>query len=123
MTSISLATLARRAADLGDPLPCSDETQLWFSEHPADLELAKALCATCPLRRPCLAGAIDRAEPFGVWGGEIFEKGRIIAYKRPRGHPGRRARCQLTLPGVLVAEVPVAGVYSGHQAVSGGQLG
>jgi len=40
MTSISLATLARRAADLGDPLPCSDETQLWFSEHPADLDLA-----------------------------------------------------------------------------------
>ena len=84
MTSISLATLARRAADLGNPLPCSDDTQLWFSEHPADLELAKAMCETCPLRRPCLAGAIDRAEPFGVWGGEIFEKGRIIAYKRPR---------------------------------------
>jgi WhiB family transcriptional regulator, redox-sensing transcriptional regulator len=92
MTSISLATLARRAADLGNPLPCSDDTQLWFSEHPADLELAKAMCESCPLRRACLAGAIDRAEPFGVWGGEIFEKGRIIAYKRPRGHPGRRAR-------------------------------
>jgi WhiB family redox-sensing transcriptional regulator len=92
MTSISLATLARRAADLGNPLPCSDDTQLWFSEHPADLELAKAICEACPLRRPCLAGAIERAEPFGVWGGEIFEKGRIIAYKRPRGHPGRRAR-------------------------------
>jgi len=92
MTSSALATLARRAADLGDPLPCSDETQLGCSEHPADLELAKALCGTCPLRRACLAGAIDRAEPFGVWGGEIFERGRIIAYKRPRGHPGRQAR-------------------------------
>src|SRR6266536_475934 len=95
MTSISLATLARRAADLGNPLPCSDDTQLWFSEHPADLELAKAMCETCPLRRPCLAGAIDRAEPFGVWGGEIFEKGRIIAYKRPRGHPGDRKSTRL----------------------------
>ena len=41
MTSISLAMLARRAADLGNPLPCSDGTQLWFSEHPADLDLAK----------------------------------------------------------------------------------
>ena len=60
MTNSSLATLARRAADLGDPLPCSDETQLWFSEHPADLDLAKALCGTCPLRRPCLAGACTR---------------------------------------------------------------
>src|SRR2546430_5581434 len=98
MTSISLATLARGAADLGNPLPCSDDTQLWFSEHPADLELAKAMCETCPLRRACLAGAIDRAEPFGVWGGEIFEKGRIIAYKRPRGHPGRRAPASQPAP-------------------------
>ena len=92
MTSMSLAMLARRAADLGDPLPCSDNTALWFSEQPADLELAKTSCRTCALRLPCLAGAIDRGEPFGVWGGEIFEKGRIIAFKRPRGHPGRRAR-------------------------------
>ncbi len=92
MTSISLATLARRAAELGNPLPCSDNTALWFSEQPADLELAKASCGTCVLRGPCLAGALARAEPFGVWGGEIFEKGRIIAYKRPRGHPGRQAR-------------------------------
>ena len=92
MTSISLSTLARRAAELGDPLPCGDNTALWFSEQPADLELAKVLCRTCPLRRPCLVGAVERAEPFGVWGGEIFEKGKIVPFKRPRGHPGRRAR-------------------------------
>ncbi len=92
MTSISLATLARRAAELGDPLPCSGGAALWFSEQPADLELAQAACPTCPLRLPCLAGAIDRAEPYGVWGGEIFDKGRVIAYKRARGNPGRRAR-------------------------------
>jgi WhiB family redox-sensing transcriptional regulator len=92
MTSISLATLARRADELGDPLPCSDNAALWFSEQPADLELAKACCGACPLRRPCLAGAVERAEPFGVWGGEIFENGKVIAFKRPRGNPGRRAR-------------------------------
>ncbi len=94
MTSISLAMLARRAAELGDPLPCSDNTTLWFSEQPADLELAKASCRTCALRRSCLAGAVERAEPFGVWGGEIFEKGKIVAFKRPRGHPGRQARAR-----------------------------
>ena len=92
MTSSALASLARRATDLGDPLPCADDTALWFSEVPADLELAKAMCEMCPLRLPCLAGAIERREPFGVWGGEIFERGRVIAYKRPRGHPGRRSR-------------------------------
>jgi WhiB family transcriptional regulator, redox-sensing transcriptional regulator len=92
MTSISLATLARRAGELGNPLPCSDNAALWFSEQPADLELAKASCQACPLRGPCLAGAVERAEPFGVWGGEIFDKGRIIEHKRPRGHPSRAAR-------------------------------
>jgi WhiB family transcriptional regulator, redox-sensing transcriptional regulator len=92
MTSSSLSALASRASDMGDPLPCSDDAALWFSEVPADLELAKAMCGSCPLRRPCLAGAVERREPFGVWGGEIFERGRIIAYKRPRGHPGRRSR-------------------------------
>src|SRR6266567_646815 len=55
-------------------------------------EPAEASCETCPLRRPCLAGAVERSEPCVVWGGEIFEKGRVIAYKRPRGNPGRRAR-------------------------------
>jgi WhiB family redox-sensing transcriptional regulator len=92
MTSSSLATLARRAADLGDPLPCADDSALWFSEVPADLELAKAICGSCPLRLPCLAGAVERGEPCGVWGGEIFERGKVIAYKRARGHPGRQAR-------------------------------
>ncbi len=92
MTGSSLATLARRAADLGDPLPCSDNARLWFSDQPADLELAKEMCRACPLRLACLGGAIQRREPCGVWGGEIFENGRVIAFKRPRGSPGRRAR-------------------------------
>jgi WhiB family redox-sensing transcriptional regulator len=92
MTSISLATLARQAAEQGDRLPCSRNARLWFSDRPADLELAKASCRACPLRLPCLAGAVKRAEPWGVWGGEIFENGVIIERKRPRGHPGRRPR-------------------------------
>ena len=30
---------------------------------------AKAICAGCPVRTACLAGAIDRAEPVGIFGG------------------------------------------------------
>ena len=91
MTSPSVAELAYRAAELGGPLPCRQNARLWFSDLPADLEAAKALCRPCPLRAACLAGAVERREPHGVWGGEILENGKVITHKRPRGRPGDTA--------------------------------
>jgi WhiB family redox-sensing transcriptional regulator len=74
------------------PLPCRVQNPtLWFAESPAQLELAKSYCGDCPLRDACLAGALDRAEPWGVWGGEIFERGVVIERKRPRGRPRKEA--------------------------------
>jgi len=35
----------------------------------------------------CLSGALERKEPWGVWGGELFVQGVIVARKRPRGRP------------------------------------
>ena len=87
----SVAQLIRQARAIGAPLPCRRENpRLWFSERPADLELARAHCGPCPLRGPCLAGAVERGEPHGVWGGEIFYRGAIILRKRPRGRPPTR---------------------------------
>jgi WhiB family redox-sensing transcriptional regulator len=69
-------------------VPCrANDFELWFAEAPADLERAKALCQYCPALRACLSGALERREPWGVWGGEIFERGAIVARKRPRGRP------------------------------------
>ncbi len=69
-------------------LPCRrSDPDLFFAESPADVELAKSLCGTCPARRPCLAGALERREPWGVWGGELFVNGKIVAQKRKRGRP------------------------------------
>lgn len=69
-------------------LPCHvGEPDLWFAEEPADLERAKSLCGSCPIRRECLALALERAEPWGVWGGEILVAGAVLARKRPRGRP------------------------------------
>jgi len=39
------------------------------------------------VRSACLAGALQRAEPAGVWGGELLLRGVVIADKRPRGRP------------------------------------
>jgi WhiB family transcriptional regulator, redox-sensing transcriptional regulator len=77
------------APSAGLDLPCrsSDNPDLWFADTPADLEQAKLLCVDCPVRAECLAGALTRQEPWGVWGGEIFERGVVIARKRPRGRP------------------------------------
>lgn len=69
-------------------LPCRKfDPDLWFSDSPAQLELAKSLCSDCPVRVECLAGAVERSEPWGVWGGEIFERGAVVPRKRPRGRP------------------------------------
>lgn len=71
-----------------EDVPCRRfDPDLWFADAPAELELAKSLCMDCPVRVECLAGAMERAEPWGVWGGEIFERGAVIARKRPRGRP------------------------------------
>jgi WhiB family transcriptional regulator, redox-sensing transcriptional regulator len=69
-------------------LPCHvGDPDLWFADHPADLERAKQLCGGCPIRAQCLATAIEREEPWGVWGGQIFDRGVVVARKRPRGRP------------------------------------
>ena len=60
---------------------------MWFAEKSAELERAKQLCVDCPIRSACLAGAVDRQEPWGVWGGEIFDHGAVVAKKRSRGRP------------------------------------
>ena len=63
------------------------DPDLWFADSPSELERAKALCADCPIRRVCLAEALERAEPWGVWGGEILDRGSVVNRKRPRGRP------------------------------------
>jgi WhiB family redox-sensing transcriptional regulator len=80
------------AAPVRRSLPCRvQDPELWFAESPAQLEQAKTFCAGCPMRDACLAGALDRGEPWGVWGGEIFDHGVVIARKRPRGRPRKEA--------------------------------
>jgi WhiB family redox-sensing transcriptional regulator len=47
---------------------------------------ARQVCSGCPVRRECLRAATKRREPWGVWGGELFDAGRVIHPKRPRPH-------------------------------------
>ena len=78
----TVAPVARSAE-----LPCTDDPELFFAESPQDVETAKALCVGCAARMACLSGAVERREPWGVWGGELFLRGQIVPRKRPRGRP------------------------------------
>ena len=71
------ATWRQRASCQGiDPgifYPASDE----------DAEEAKAICATCPVRQPCLEHALASREREGVWGGLTErERRRIVRQRR-----------------------------------------
>ncbi len=74
-----------------DEALCRDDTgaatELFFSDQIPDINRAKAICAGCPVAEPCLEGALERQEPWGVWGGHLFANGKILAQKRKRGRP------------------------------------
>ena len=85
---------------------CSDGagtlTHLFFSEDKFDLARARRSAAKCRLAPTCLSDAIDREEPYGVWGGQLLVNGLVVAVKRGRGRPPKN-------PLVLLAvdEVPL----------------
>ena len=75
---------------------------LFFSDEFVDVARAKAICAKCSTKDECLTGALARNEPWGVWGGELIEEGRIRTTKRPRGRPVTKPHTVLT-----IREVPL----------------
>jgi WhiB family transcriptional regulator, redox-sensing transcriptional regulator len=85
--TIVVQQVAPAAVGTGQEFPCADDPDLFFAESPDDVELAKSLCGGCEFRASCLAGAIERREPWGVWGGELFLRGEIVPRKRARGRP------------------------------------
>ena len=92
MQLTALIDANEQAGHAGSDIPCREyDAELWFAESPADVEFAKALCGACPVRNECLASALGREEPWGVWGGELFVHGAIVARKRPRGRPRKNS--------------------------------
>ena len=97
MPAVSVRTPQARCADGNGTL-----THLFFSDDSIDVARAKAICSKCRLTASCLEGALERDEPWGVWGGELVENGRVVVNKRPRGRPPKHPR-----PLLVVDEVPI----------------
>ncbi len=77
-------------------------SHLFFSDDEFDIARAKAICGKCGLADDCLRDALDRSEPYGVWGGQLLVEGVVVAVKRGRGRPPKHPR-----PVLVVDEVPI----------------
>lgn len=79
-------TLIPEMPDWHRDAACSDLTEgewvdAWFPEQDVDAEgrvvwltdnhgdRGKDVCASCPVWRECVTGAVERNEQFGIWGG------------------------------------------------------
>lgn len=83
-------------------------TPLFFSDDLVDIGRAKAICAKCHLQANCLSDAMDREEPWGVWGGELLLNGRIVTSKRACGRPPKRPRPPMVIDEMGVVSESVA---------------
>ena len=88
-----------RCASTSEPL-----ADIFFSEELHDIARAKSICAECPVMAECLTGAIEREEPYGVWGGQLFLNGKVLLQKRRRGRPPKVPRPEDQLPQIPVPE-------------------
>ena len=75
---LDVAAMLDAADERGHEQPCRVyDPELWFAESPSDVEFAKALCIDCPVRALCFDGALERREPWGVWGGQLVLAGVV----------------------------------------------
>jgi WhiB family redox-sensing transcriptional regulator len=73
-------------------IPCTvGSADLWFSDVPAEIDVARSQCVGCPLQRECLNGALRRQETCGVWGGELFLGGLPVPSPKRNGRPPKNA--------------------------------
>jgi WhiB family redox-sensing transcriptional regulator len=68
-----------------DLAACAGTDQRMFFPAQGDANrLARQMCASCPVRIPCLDYAVDNHEEFGIWGGTTPRERQAIR-RRKRG--------------------------------------
>lgn len=72
---------------------CRDEPpSLFFPSDGVGVEIARKLCATCPVKAPCLEYALRNRIDHGVWGGASErERRRILRQRRQAAMANRRS--------------------------------
>ena len=78
------AGVRRERAPWQESAACRDaDTELFFpigsaGQAVAEMRQAVALCAGCPVRRPCLTYALVTGQEFGIWGGYDENERRLL---------------------------------------------
>ena len=72
------------------------DTELFFpigrgSRAMTETQQAKAICACCPVRLPCLAYALATGQVYGIWGGYDEEERRVLHRQRRKSAGGNPA--------------------------------
>ena len=62
---------------MADAVCASTDAELFFPEKGGTPQLAKRVCAGCPVREKCLAFALEHGD-LGVWGGTTERERRLI---------------------------------------------
>lgn len=85
---------------------CAQDSELFFSGHPADVAMAKRICGSCPVRAECQAPARKLLGRWGVlhgtWGGVSAEERRLAGMPQAKTSRAPCPRC-LTEPALLGA--------------------
>jgi WhiB family redox-sensing transcriptional regulator len=69
---------------------CRDlEPSLFFPSDGVGVEVARRICADCPVKEPCLEYALVNRIDHGVWGGASERERRRIARQRRLSATGR----------------------------------
>ena len=70
---------------------CRDEPPArFFPSDGVGVEAARQICATCPVKAPCLEYALRNRIDHGVWGGASERERRRILAQRRREAAARR---------------------------------
>lgn len=107
---------------------------VFFPEKGSTARTAQTVCRKCPVRVPCLSGALDRNETYGVWGG-IPERDRrqmtakyldgvsaetlIRNYDRDRAVREKRRMENLRAVGASSAAARLAAQHEGNEPDAG----
>ncbi len=65
------------------------DTELFFPIGKAgraieEIQRAKAVCASCPVRQSCLTFALDTHQGYGIWGGYDEDERRLLLHQRAK---------------------------------------